>query len=137
MVTRTQKIDFIYHNFTRKGKRITKKELNDYRDAEIDYIINTYSNEDEVLKWVNRPKAIKYFVEATKDGKPLTFEVKATDENNLRKLFQKENMDIEKYVVAKGHHICKYCGGIADGTTKDVLCGDCRETFGHYLYSEL
>jgi|GEM_PF-1978847 len=36
-----------------------------------------------------------------------------------------------------GKHICKYCGGLAEGTFEDLLCGECRETFGHSLYSEL
>ena len=34
-------------------------------------------------------------------------------------------------------HECKYCGEIANGTDTDVLCEDCREIFGHTLYSEL
>ena len=41
--------------------------------------------------------------------------------------------------VADGntHHICKYCGDIVQGTDEDVLCQDCRMTFGHAFYSEL
>ena len=41
--------------------------------------------------------------------------------------------------VADGntHHICKYCGDIVQGTAEDVLCQDCRMTFGHAFYSEL
>ena len=38
---------------------------------------------------------------------------------------------------ANTHHICKYCGDIAKGTDEDVLCQDCRMTFGHAFYSEL
>ena len=38
---------------------------------------------------------------------------------------------------ANTHHICKYCGDIAEGTDEDVLCQDCRMTFGHAFYSEL
>lgn len=38
---------------------------------------------------------------------------------------------------ANTHHICKYCGQIANGTDEDVLCDDCRMTFGHTFYSEL
>ena len=34
-------------------------------------------------------------------------------------------------------HECKYCGSVANGTDTDVLCEDCREIFGHTLYSEL
>ena len=39
--------------------------------------------------------------------------------------------------LPRGSHICKYCGDIAEGTYKDLLCSDCRETFGHSLFSEL
>ena len=38
---------------------------------------------------------------------------------------------------ANTHHICQYCGEIAKGTDEDVLCQDCRMTFGHAFYSEL
>ena len=39
--------------------------------------------------------------------------------------------------IPKGSHACPYCGGIAEGTHEDLLCGECRETFGHSLISEL
>ena len=39
--------------------------------------------------------------------------------------------------IPRGKHSCKYCGGIAEGTYTDLLCKDCRETFGHSLFSEL
>ena len=34
-------------------------------------------------------------------------------------------------------HNCKYCGQLVEGSYEDLLCGDCRESFGHSLYSEL
>lgn len=34
-------------------------------------------------------------------------------------------------------HLCKYCGEVANGPDEDVLCEDCRYTFGHAFYSEL
>lgn len=39
--------------------------------------------------------------------------------------------------VPRGKHICKYCGNIAEGTHGDLLCKECRDTFGHSLFSEL
>lgn len=39
--------------------------------------------------------------------------------------------------IPRGKHSCKYCGQIAEGTHSDLLCEDCRETFGHALFSEL
>ena len=35
------------------------------------------------------------------------------------------------------HHVCKYCGQVTEGTLSDLLCNECRELFGHALYSEL
>ena len=137
MITRTQKVDYIYNNFTRNGKRFTKKELNNWSDEAINNIISKYSSEKEVMDWINRPKLIKYYVEGNSDGISFTVEVKATDEADLRKTLKAEKINLEKFVIAKGHHICKYCNSIADGSTKDVLCEDCREAFGHSFYSEL
>lgn len=39
--------------------------------------------------------------------------------------------------IPKGYHRCKYCDWIAEGDFEDLLCSDCRESFGHSLYSEL
>lgn len=36
-----------------------------------------------------------------------------------------------------GKHLCKYCGEVVNSPDEDVLCEDCRYTFGHAFYSEL
>ena len=68
-----------------------------------------------------------------------TFYSDLTEEKALEIMRAKE--PDEKWLtckkVPKGKHICKYCGEIAEGTYDDLLCGDCRETFGHSLFSEL
>ena len=48
--------------------------------------------------------------------------------------FEPHNTEI---IDITGKHICRYCGEIAEGTYEDLLCEDCRCTFGHSLYSEL
>lgn len=45
--------------------------------------------------------------------------------------------DVEAVYDAHTHHICKYCGDIANGCDDDVLCDDCKEIFGHSFYSQL
>lgn len=56
-------------------------------------------------------------------------------------LIQKTNAFKDKKVLdvtdANTHHICKYCGNIAEGTYEEVLCEECRDTFGHAFYYEL
>ena len=42
-----------------------------------------------------------------------------------------------KIVVAKGHHLCKYCNGIAEGSNGNLLCNECRKMYGHTFFSEL
>lgn len=39
--------------------------------------------------------------------------------------------------VQRGKHVCGYCGNIANGTDKDLLCDECAKTFGHTRFSEL
>lgn len=55
------------------------------------------------------------------------------------RLCQKQcpNDKIIKIVDANKHHICKYCGGIANGLDDNVLCEECRDDFGHAFFSEL
>ena len=36
-----------------------------------------------------------------------------------------------------GKHLCQYCGEIVEGEYEDLLCDECKEIFGHSLYSEL
>ena len=47
------------------------------------------------------------------------------------------NKTLRRIVPQKGHHICRYCYGVADGEQSDILCEECREVFGHTFYSEL
>ena len=42
-----------------------------------------------------------------------------------------------KNIEMLGKHICGYCGEIADGEDENLLCADCRETFGHAYLDEL
>lgn len=45
-----------------------------------------------------------------------------------------ENYNIK---VTKQENLCKYCGEPTYHDNEDVLCTDCRLTFGHTFYSEL
>lgn len=47
------------------------------------------------------------------------------------------NEGITKVYDRNNHHICKYCGGIANGADEDILCAECRDDFGHAFFSEL
>ena len=42
-----------------------------------------------------------------------------------------------KIKITKIKNECKYCGEFTDSDDEDVLCEDCRQTFGHTFYSEL
>lgn len=42
---------------------------------------------------------------------------------------------MDKYKTA--YHTCPYCGNQAEGSYEDLLCKDCRMTFGHATGSEL
>lgn len=55
------------------------------------------------------------------------------------RICQKQSPDekIIKVFDANTHHICKFCGGVANGVDDDVLCAECRELFGHAFFSEL
>lgn len=132
--TRTQKVDFIYKNFKFKGG-MTKKRLNNYSDKALDDFIDKY--QDDFKLWLSAPKKTKYFVEGRQDGKDLLWKCEAISEESLRKELEDDGVEITRMVPQKGHHVCKYCGGIADGTQTDILCSECRTTFGHYSYYEL
>lgn len=54
----------------------------------------------------------------------------------LKKLAEKGKINIQKY-QGKTYNYCKYCGRPNNSMDEDILCEDCRETFGHTFYSEL
>lgn len=135
--TRTQKIDFINAYITRGGKKISKTELKGYSDVKLDSICEQFAESfEDYLK--NPPvKLQKFYVECLASNKRVIYEVEATDVKACEDDFKEDDVTIVKIVPVKGHHICKYCGHIAEGTNKDILCDDCKRIFGHYLYSEL
>ena len=72
---------------------------------------------------------------------PLKKEVNLKKEDWIAQMQKFVNELITDKVVniydANRYHICKYCGKIVKGSNKNILCEDCREIFGHSLYSEL
>lgn len=54
----------------------------------------------------------------------------------LKDLAEKGKVEIQSY-KGKTYNKCKYCGAPNNSTDADVLCEECRETFGHTFYSEL
>jgi len=82
-------------------------------------------------------KAQKFMVDGEQNGKEYSWDCEYSSEEECRKAFEAEGIKINKIVPRKGHHRCKYCGGIAEGTMTNLLCEDCREIFGHSFYDEL
>lgn len=44
---------------------------------------------------------------------------------------------MKKNKYKETYHKCPYCGNLAEGDYEDLLCEDCRMTFGHTMGSEL
>ena len=82
---------------------------------------------------------MKFVLYSDKQVGTISFKEKKTAAEVLA-IMQKNEPDAkwtECKILPRGSHLCKYCGEIAEGTYADLLCSDCRETFGHSLYSEL
>ena len=86
---------------------------------------------------VKATRSQKFYAEGTKGQKSLLIETKGPDMQTCIDDITAQGIIISKIVLAKGHHICKYCKGIADGSYADLLCDDCKRIFGHSLFSEL
>lgn len=86
-----------------------------------------------------RTKISTFYAHVNKDGKDTTEEVtgKNITLKDAKAYLEKQGYTVEKIVNAKNHHLCKYCHSIAEGTYDDLLCEECRDVFGHTLYSEL
>ncbi len=134
--TRTTKIRFIHENFRANGKKIPKSKLYRLSDADLDDIIaKAQSLYDRFLRTTD------YIVSITEqDGQTTEWQNwDAESEDEIRKALDSKYSNLKRIQIAeaKNHHFCKYCGTVADGVNKDVLCLECHETYGHILFSEL
>lgn len=74
------------------------------------------------IKKINRTKAVVDFGNIGEWNVPFYLLLKTKEKFNGKK---------------KTGNKCKYCRKPNCSPDPDVLCGDCRETFGHSFYSEL
>jgi hypothetical protein len=82
----------------------------------------------------------KFVLRSTTQVGTVTFYDKTKTAEQVLEIMQRNEPDAnwtECEQVPRGKHICKYCGGLAEGSFVDLLCQPCRETFGHSLFSEL
>jgi poly-D-alanine transfer protein DltD len=135
--TKTQLVDYIYNNFSIKGKKLTKKMLNEMSVEKLESIVSANHCEEKLKEWIGRPKMIKFMVDGIQDGKEYSWDCEFSSEEECVQAFKDEGIEVIKIATKSNHHRCKYCGSIADGKMSDLLCDNCREVFGHTFYSEL
>ena len=138
--TRSQKINFINAQirFGDKKKKMPKAVLKDWSDERINGICEKYA--ESFQQFLDNPpaKLEKFIAEVTdENGKDYTMEGKFPNIDDFKKSLIADKYKVGKVVPARGHHICMYCGSIADGSQKDILCEECQMTFGHYSYNQL
>ena len=80
---------------------------------------------------------MKFYAETSKGEELYISTIHATNEKSAIYRLEQDGYKVEKIVDASTHHLCKYCGGIAESNYEDLLCPECRYDFGHTMYSEL
>ena len=80
---------------------------------------------------------MKFYAEISIGEELYITTIKAPSKQMAIDYVEKDGYKVEKIVDASTHHLCKYCGGIAEGNYEDLLCEECRYDFGHALFSEL
>ena len=82
---------------------------------------------------------MKYAYEMTYDNGSKVFSTQNYNfsEKEMLDYFQKEGVVRVKFLrhIPYGYHLCG-CGNLAKGS-KDELCDECREIYGHYYEHEL
>lgn len=131
-------VEFIHTHYRYKsGKKITKTYLNQKSNQELLSIIEKNDAVEQFKIWAAKPKLIEFMVDGIQNGKDLSWDCEAKNEEECRKNFEEEGITVLKIVEKSKNHRCLYCNGIADGKNPDRLCDDCTEVFGHLYYSEL
>lgn len=84
-------------------------------------------------------KTNNFIIETEKwTAQRLISKVIEADEATIIKVLQKSYAEkIIRLYDGNEYHICKYCGNVVKGKNEDLLCKDCKETFGHNYYTEL
>lgn len=130
-MTKKELIDFISVN----TNDYTRDELYLYRIKELKQIIEDYglvSVFNETFK-----KKPVYWVEIVENGKRLIKEYESENKISAVNELQSKGYNISKIVLKHGHHKCKCCGLIADGTSKDILCKECQDKYHVDKYTTL
>ncbi|WP_342982144.1 hypothetical protein [Ruminococcus sp. 2227st1_E6_2227SCRN_220401] len=137
MATKTQMVDFIYSNFSFIGGiKVKKRDLLGKSKEGLTEMIQKNGWEADFKKYLSTA-LVKFFVDSIESGKEYAWDCTADSEESIRKSLEKDGVKIVKMVPAKGHHRCRYCSSIAEGSDSNLLCDDCRELFGHSFYSDL
>jgi len=79
---------------------------------------------------------MKYYIQ-TEEHVYESGNVRKDELESIRKVLESKGEKILVIAPVKGHHLCRYCGSLAEGDFEDLLCKDCRECFGHSLFTEL
>ncbi len=119
----------MYSFIKNKHKPFTPEEIEEtLSKLKGNYITLVDANYPEFLKNTNRPPMAIFLNQEDADQ----FDKEPSPFNNqfilnMMTLFEKTTESCE----------CGYCGNPTDSGDKNVLCPDCRKTFGHTFLSEL
>ena len=80
--------------------------------------------------WDSRKEAMEFYLEAS-------VSCEGSEKERYTKIYYELVCGNSVCTDLVDQHICKYCGEITDGIEEDLLCKNCRELFGHALFSEL
>ena len=139
MATKTQLVDFLYHNFRFKlGKKLTKKDLSRQSKEHLEQIVIDLKCEVQLTAWINKPKRITFYANCEQEEyDAYTFKISALSIEEAKLALEDDGYKVVKIVPKKGNTLCKYCGAISEGPDVNLLCEDCRMYFGHTFYYEL
>ena len=66
------------------------------------------------------------------------FEINCSDIVSVYEIIErKQGFKPVRHEFDDNLYLCKYCNNLCIGKDHDVLCPDCKSTFGHTYYSEL
>ena len=136
--TKKQKIEFIYKKYQHTENKIPRKEIYGYSISKLNDICRTYA--DEFKEFVENPPLSKFFADALTTDNEIIFydgEYTSIDELETNINNDKNIKRLLKIAPMRGHHRCRYCNHIVNGSIKDVLCPNCQNLFNCQLYSDL
>lgn len=118
-------------------KEYSNVELMSYPYKKLKDILTENRWEYDYKFYLSTKQKPLYMVDVVIDKTRQIIELEADNKIDAVNSLQEKGYIVNKIVLKHGHHYCRCCGGIATGTSYDLLCKECQNKYHVKKFVEL